>query len=233
MSWFALVAACVALAACGDNLANRPDATSPLDPHDAPALDAITPDTLTGMPDLQLVAAEMIGTTVITQEVFTSTSCEFLEQCVGNTGARRLLRFDTVTANLGTGDLFVGTTPPPGTSAGPFVWSSCHMHHHVDGYAKYELRDGNGLVVSGHKQAFCLQDLERIRPGAPTHGYNCAKQGMSAGWADVYSRGLPCQWIDVTDVPAGAYTLRIVINPTGALPDSDLSNNELAFDVTI
>jgi hypothetical protein len=215
------------LVACGDNF-TAGDASRRLD---APDIDAI--DAPPRLPDLQLVGAEMDGSVVITQDVFTATSCEVVEQCVGGTGARRLLRFDTVTANLGTGDLYVGMPPPPGESDGVFVWSSCHMHHHVNGYASYELRDATGVVLTGHKQAFCLQDIEQLRPGSPSNMYNCAKQGMSAGWADVYGRALPCQWLDVTDVPTGTYTLRVVINPSGALPDSDLTNNEWTLSVSI
>ena len=215
------------LGACGDNYA-QPDARAPIDAgkRDA-AVDA------PGMPDLQLVGVEMDGTVVVTQQVFTAADCEVVEQCVTGTGARRLLRFDTVAANLGTADLFVGIAPPSGVSDGVFTWSPCHMHHHVAGFANYELRDANGIVLTGHKQAFCLQDTERITPGAATNGYNCMKQGMSKGWADVYGNSLPCQWLDITDVPTGAYTLHVIVNPAGALPDSDLSNNEWTMSVAI
>ena len=41
----------------------------------------------------------------------------------------------------------------------------------------------------------------------------CSDQGIQAGWADVYGAHLDCQWIDVTDVPAGIYTLEIEVNP--------------------
>ncbi|MEO8706503.1 MAG: lysyl oxidase family protein [Kofleriaceae bacterium] len=218
------IALCV-LAACGDNAAGG-DATNASDAHGIDA-DAAA------MPDLTLLGEHMADSFVLTNDSFAPDSCEVQEQCVVGAGPRRLLRFDTVTANLGTTDLVLGTPPPRGVSDATFTWSPCHLHHHVLGYAVYELRDGNGVVLTSHKQAFCLQDIQQIRAGAPSHGYSCTHQGMSAGWADVYGRALPCQWIDVTEVPAGSYTLRIVVNPAFTLPDSDPSNNELTFPVML
>ena len=61
------------------------------------------------------------------------------------------------------------------------------MHHHVTNYASYELVDGDGVVVTARKQAFCLEDDEQVQLGAQPTGYSCANQGISRGWADVYS----------------------------------------------
>jgi hypothetical protein len=216
--------ALIVVASCGDNTVVV-DAPAP---PDSRVIDAAL-----GAPDLTLIGAQMVDTVVFTNDSFGVGSCEVLEQCVGGSGPRRLLRFDTVTANLGTGDLALGTPPADGVSDATFTWSPCHMHHHVLGYAIYELRDANGTVLTGHKQAFCLQDIQQVRPGAASHGFNCHNQGMSAGWADVYSRALPCQWLDVTTVPAGTYTLHVEVNPAAALPDADLTNNEVEFAVTI
>jgi lysyl oxidase len=205
----AFAAAALAAAACGDN-------TRVVD-----AAVEGSPD----MPDLALVAAQMDGTELIQDATFTATDCEVVEGCVGDVGTRRLLRFSTVTANLGSADLVLGATPPPGVSAGLFVWSPCHMHHHVAGYADFSLWNGADLVVAGRKQAFCLEDDTQVVPGGPSHGYRCNYQGMTVGWADVYGRELPCQWIDVTGVASGTYTLRVEIDATGVLPDRDPTNN--------
>jgi hypothetical protein len=220
------------LFACGDNrliardvLEDAPIADAAIDGRDAP------PDVAL-VPDLSPVAASMM-THTITIDTFTGSSCEFIEQCIGGVGQRRLLKFDTVTQNLGTADLVVGAPPAMGVSEPPFEWSPCHNHHHFSGFASYELLDGTGVVVSGHKQAFCILDTTRVTPGAPSQGYTCVNQGMSKGWADVYSRGLPCQWVDITDVAAGTYTLRVRINPDGALIESDYSNNEFTRSITL
>ncbi len=179
-----------------------------------------------GIPDLQFVAAEMTQTVLVTQNDFRPDACEVIEGCVGAAGGRTLLRFDTVSANRGTADLVVGVPPPPGESNDVFEWSPCHMHHHVKNYASYELLDATGTVVlTARKQSFCLEDDENIKPGVPPHGYSCTDQGITRGWADVYSRYLPCQWIDITDVPAGTYTLRVVVNPLHTLPESNYDNN--------
>ena len=191
------------LTACGDN--------------------RIVPDAAP-LPDLTLVGALMENTVVVAPSTFVATDCEVVEQCVGDVGPRLLLRFDTVTANIGDADLVVGPPPAMGVSDDKFMWSPCHGHHHVTGYATYELRDASGVVVAGHKQSFCLHDVQAVRPEAASNNYDCANQGMSAGWADVYSRNLPCQWIDVTDL-AGTYTLRVEVNASRKLVERDTTNN--------
>ena len=213
------------LAACGDNL-HAPVDAAPVDaPPDAP-IDA------PWLPDLALVAAEMDGTTVITNTSFAPTDCEVVEGCIDTAGSRRLLRFATVTENRGRVALDLGPTPPAGVSSGIFVWSPCHMHHHVAGYADYELRDGTGVIVHGRKQAFCLEDDEQVEPLGPSHNFHCTMQGISPGWADVYGNGLPCQWLDITNVAPGTYTLRVTIDGSGVLPDADPTNNEWTTTVS-
>lgn len=199
------------LAACGDN-------THPID---APLA-----------PDLTLVASQMNNSPLVITDTFGSADCAVVEGCAVP-GTRKLLTFDTVSENIGTADLVLGQVPPPGVSSGIFVWSPCHMHHHVMGYADFALLDASGVVASGHKQGFCLEDDEQVSPANPTHGYNCSFQGISIGWADVYDRTLPCQWIDVTDVAPGTYTLRVEIDPTGVVPDSDPTNNVWMTTVTL
>src|SRR6478735_2747201 len=113
--------ALVLVAACGDNVRVALDAPS--------SRDVMTSDAQPGQPDLTLVAAEMDGTLLITNDTFAATDCEIVEGCVNAVGTRRFLRFDTVTANIGAADLVLGPVPPPGVSEGIFVWSPCHMHH--------------------------------------------------------------------------------------------------------
>ncbi|HEV7554441.1 MAG TPA: lysyl oxidase family protein [Kofleriaceae bacterium] len=217
----------LAVTACGDNHAAS-DATV-VAMHDAPIDVGDGPP---GLPDIQFAASEM-STMVITNDIFTADDCEIAEACVGGTGERRLLRFDTVTPNYGDGDLVLGAPPPPGQSNDIFVWSPCHMHHHVANYATFELLDGSDVIVAGHKQGFCLEDTEEERPGNASRGYSCKYQGISVGWADVYSKYLPCQWIDVTGVPSGTYTLHLIVNPLQVFPETDYTNNEFSMQVSI
>lgn len=210
-----------------DVAAARTDAT--IDVPDASPFDAPP-----GIADLQFISAEMTQTVTITKDIFSDSSCEVVEGCVGGSGPRVLLRFDTVSANRGTADLVVGVPPPAGESNALFEWSPCHGHHHVRNYASYELLDATGTVMlTARKQSFCLEDGENIQPGVPATGYSCTDQGITRGWADVYSRFLPCQWIDVTNVQPGAYTLRIVVNPLRTLPESNYDNNTFTVPVMV
>jgi hypothetical protein len=229
-------ALCVVLGSCGPSSAVR---DAPVDmATEEPSPDA-APDALqdalqdaAGVPDLAFVTEQMTGTLLITETVFRAGDCEVVEGCVGGIGLRRLLRFDTVTANRGTGDLVIGMTPPPGQDAGVFAWSQCHMHHHVSGYTSYELFDDAGTMISARKQAFCIKDSVP-EPNAPPGKYSCADQGMTRGWSDGYSVGVPCQWIDVTGLPSGMYTLRVVVNPTRSLPESSYDNNVFTHAVAL
>jgi hypothetical protein len=198
---------------CGDNVHVAADAA---------------PD---GIPDLAIAGDRMNGTTITTQ-TFAATDCEVVEGCAV-VGARRLLRFDTVTENVGTADLVLGQVPPPGVSSGLFVWSPCHMHHHVAGYADFALLDAGGTVATGRKQGFCLEDDIQVSPVGPSHGYTCNFQGVSVDWADVYDRSLPCQWIDITGVAPGTYTLQITVDPSHIFPDADRSNNRFVTSVVL
>ena len=65
------------------------------------------------------------------------------------------------------------------------------------------------MTTRGAKQAFCLLDVQQYVPGSPPARYNCGFQGITAGWADIYTSGLDCQWIDVTGVAEGDYTLEL------------------------
>lgn len=171
-------------------------------------------------------------------------SCVLLEGCVGGTGWRRVLTFTTQTPNAGSRDLTMGV---PSNHPDLFHYSDCHEHYHFDGYAVYELRDETDVVATGHKQAFCLLDWDSWAwPQEPPH-YTCSNQGIGRGWYDEYYSGwqgdnytgLDCQWIDITDVAAGTYTLRVAVNPPAVgtavppLVETDYTNNVAEVEVVI
>jgi hypothetical protein len=143
---------------------------------------------------------------------------------------RKLLRFSTRTPNVGTADLRLGDP----RAGGPFVYSACHQHYHFIGYANYRLIGGGGqTVATGHKQAFCLLDLDPNSANAGEPKYHCLNQGISAGWADVYDRYLDCQWVDITGVAPGTYTLEVSINPGQTIRESNYGNNVARTTVTV
>jgi hypothetical protein len=62
----------------------------------------------------------------------------------------------------------------------------------------------------GFKNGFCVLDLECSGGGVAKYG--CGNMGITAGCGDYYSSGLSCQWVDITDVPAGDYFLVVRTN---------------------
>lgn len=172
------------------------------------------------------------GQVAVEWRFFEDDDCAIAEGCVDAGGWRRLLRFATWTPNTGTADMYLGV---PSTDAPYFVYSACHDHHHFEGYADYELRAADGTVAAdGHKQAFCLLDFYRY-PEEDERGifYDCDNQGIQRDYQDVYDADLDCQWVDVTDVAPGEYTLHIELNTNRTLLESSYDDNVADVTVTI
>jgi hypothetical protein len=165
---------------------------------------------------------------------FPANSCAIVEGCVEGPGLRKLLRFSTMTPNIGNADFMLG---PPQDHADLFEFSPCHGHYHFNGYANYELLSMDGDVVArGHKQAFCLLDSTRVLSGAdiPQFGqFHCGYQGITRGWADIYGANLDCQWVDVTEVPPGAYKLRMSVNTGRTIEELSYDNNSIEIPILI
>ena len=167
--------------------------------------------------------------TVITR-TFVSNECEVIEGCA-TPGLHRLLSWSTETRNIGSGDLIIGD---PATNS-LFRWASCHQHYHFEQFMEYNLLDTNGnIAATGHKVGFCLLDDHAWSPTAnPSSKYDCNNQGIQAGWADVYSAGLPCQYIDITTVPPGDYILQMTVNPDKLIVEANYENNTSLVPVSI
>ncbi len=193
-------------------------------------------------PDLRVDAASAERSLQVTNSVISENSCAIFEGCVAGPGRRKLLRFDGVIQNLGDQDFYLGEP-----SDNPlFVYSSCHGHYHLKAAMRYELIDPvskhavstnygempGAVAATGHKQGFCMIDMIQVA-GNKDPQFTCSNQGLTSGWADVYDSGLDCQWVDVTEVPAGDYLLRISVNPDGILPESDKTNNSVEVPVTL
>ncbi len=122
--------------------------------------------------------------------------------------------------------------------AGTFTYHPAHHHTHFDDFSSYRLRTilPNGgvgkTVAGGTKTSFCLTDSDQwptTLPNASADGsyFACdAKmQGISVGWADVYSSTLADQWIDITNVKPGKYWLEVVADPHNRIRESNEKNN--------
>jgi Lysyl oxidase len=141
-----------------------------------------------------------------------SDQCAVEEGCLRGLGNRYIINFSTHIKNIGTQDYFIGTPPSNiNTPTNQFVYDACHAHWHYRGYADYILfgADGNQIPI-GSKNGFCVLDLECGDGG--TAKYSCGFMGVSAGCGDIYDSGLPCQWIDITDLAAGTYTFVVRVN---------------------
>lgn len=91
----------------------------------------------------------------------------------------------------------------------------------------------NGELIVGRKQGFCMIDVAPykfgdIEPGPAVYRSCSQNQGIKVGWADQYVPQLPCQYIQMTDVPEGDYVLEDHVNPEHLFPESDFTNNSSA-----
>jgi hypothetical protein len=134
-------------------------------------------------------------------------ACLIGEGCLSGYGARNVINFSTRIANIGDADYYIGA---PATGNSQFVFDQCHGHWHYAGYAMYNIYDSLGVPLqAGFKNGFCVLDLQCF---GGTAKYGCSNMGISAGCADIYGAGLACQWLDITNVPAGRYTLVVRVN---------------------
>jgi hypothetical protein len=191
------------------------------------------------LPDLTVSALALRQSLGYGPLTVSSSSCEARELCVDAPGTRKTLHFEVTTPNIGTADLVLGDPYGGATALGSgFVYSRCHQHYHFSGYALYQLLDGAGQeVLHGNKRAFCLEDFTPLGsfplPRRMAARYDCNYQGISVGWADSYYNGLSCQYLDLTSVPPGHYTLRVTVNPDHTFPELSYDNNSAEVPVDI
>jgi hypothetical protein len=175
-----------------------------------------------GLPDLTIDPQRFTAQMEIVDRLFDPVAdrCAFEEGVIGGAGYRRLLRFDTVIINAGDGDLVVGDrSDPDNPYADAFEFSLCHGHYHIRGFSEYQLLRTDGTVAAeGHKQGFCMEDSFKYGE-KKSAGFDCQFQGITSGWGDWYYKQLVGQWIDITGVPEGEYTVRIVVNLAGTFDE--------------
>uniref|UniRef100_A0A3Q3X5H7 Lysyl oxidase homolog n=1 Tax=Mola mola TaxID=94237 RepID=A0A3Q3X5H7_MOLML len=141
---------------------------------------------------------------------------------------RVLLRFPQRVKNQGTADFL------PVKPRHEWEWHSCHQHYHsMEAFSNYDLLDisTGQKVAEGHKASFCLEDTS-CDPGIRRR-FACTvhTQGLSPGCYDTYHANIDCQWIDITDVSPGNYILKVTVNPSQLVQESDFSNNEVRCDI--
>lgn len=185
------------------------------------------------LPDLVLDAAYLIDTTV-EDDVEIHDTCLVGDGCVTGLGPRRVVRFGSRTGNVGSADLRIGA---PELSNPYWTRNACNSALDLAGFARYELRDASTgeVVVTGFKNGFCIADAEPwdVDEDRSCERFTCNDQGISRGCADNYGSALQCQWVDITDVPPGAYSLRVMINAARSIVELDYANNVVDVNLEI
>jgi len=143
---------------------------------------------------------------------------------------RTLLRFDSLTMNYGLREF------SPVIHRSEWIWHACHNHYHsFEVFVTYDLlsiHNGN-KVAEGHKASFCLEDSRCDSGGSAQRRCGTGTQGISVNCGDLYARHLDCQWIDITGVPDGSYTLLLHVNPERLVFESDYENNIISCNINL
>nr|XP_046176927.1 protein-lysine 6-oxidase-like [Oncorhynchus gorbuscha] len=189
-----------------------------------------------GLPDLVPDPYAIQAGAYIQRMQMYSLRCAAEENCLARSAStardidyRVLLRFPQKVKNQGTTDFL------PVKPRHQWEWHSCHQHYHsMDAFSSYDLLDvtTGRKVAEGHKASFCLEDTGCDAGFRRRYACTAHTQGLSPGCHDTYAANIDCQWIDITDVPAGNYFLRVIVNPSYHVQESDYSNNVVRCDIT-
>jgi hypothetical protein len=80
-----------------------------------------------------------------------------------------------------------------------------------------------------------LEDSEKKDPATgPAKFLDCnTNQGVSAGWADLYYKTLPCQYVAIDGLPDGDYTLLSTTNAKKLFPEDTFDDNTICTGLRI
>jgi hypothetical protein len=142
-----------------------------------------------------------------------------------------------------------GTTHRIATRALSRYSGDGHNHWHVQNVVTFELwRVGDSSnVLRGAKTGFCFFDTTPWRlslPGARQYSYYrqewCGtisslsnRVGVSVGWGDRYPWNFVYQWVDVSGLPGGNYTLRATVDQGNFYRETDEYDNCLWVRIAI
>lgn len=126
------------------------------------------------------------------------------------------------------------------TEAKMYFGGDGHNHWHVRDLQQYTLEGTNTGKQYGEKHGFCFWDNYRYKvralngPSDPvyTSSNSCrtlkngiVRMGLSRGWGDIYSSSIPDQYINITDLPAGEYTVTATADWANWFVESNEGNN--------
>ncbi len=184
--------------------------------------------------DLGIDRAALVASLEILERQFRALDCAVAEGAVAGSGTRRLLLFSLAVINHGAGDVVLGDplAPEPPLVPADFVMSPCQDAFLLAGAARYELRDSCGTVVSAHDRGLLLRDSVAYG-GGPSQGYDEALHGLSAGWGSVTDKTVEGQWVDITGVPPGNYSLFVTVNANGKIPEQGAQSGTVSVPVVV
>uniref|UniRef100_A0A6J0UEZ8 Lysyl oxidase homolog n=2 Tax=Pogona vitticeps TaxID=103695 RepID=A0A6J0UEZ8_9SAUR len=190
-----------------------------------------------GLPDLVPDPYYIQASTYVQRTSMYNLRCAAEENCLASSAyrgdvrdydTRVLLRFPQRVKNQGTSDFL------PSRPRYSWEWHSCHQHYHsMDEFSHYDLLEASShrRVAEGHKASFCLEDTSCDYGYYRRYACTAHTQGLSPGCYDTYNADIDCQWIDITDVKPGNYILKVSVNPSYLVPESDYSNNIVRCDI--
>jgi len=189
-------------------------------------------------PDLVMDIHKFKESILVESHYLYQLRCSYEEKCLspdvesiwrrGRWHQRHLLKFTSRFINKGA----IAFRPHLDKSS--WEYHTCHEHYHsMETFAIYDLIDNNGVrIAHGQKASFCLEDSDC--ESGYKKVYNCTDkgdQGITVNCADNYSNRIDCQWIDVTSVPHGNYSLRVDSNPWRNVSESDWLNNRAVCEI--
>ncbi|CAG9819265.1 unnamed protein product [Phaedon cochleariae] len=190
--------------------------------------------------DLIIDHVELMRTAHLQDQPMFFLQCAMEENCVASTAyevqkdnpawhleTRRLLRFTAKIFNAGTADF------RPAVPKHLWEWHMCHMHYHsMEVFATFNIYNSTGQrVAEGHKASFCLEDNQCMPGVKPVFACaNYGDQGISVNCSDIYKYTVDCQWVDISDLDPGKYTMKVAVNPEFKVPEMSFENNAAVCD---
>ena len=109
-----------------------------------------------------------------------------------------------------------------------------HDHWHIQGVMLYQLWSADGVVRRGTKVGFCFLDSRRMTGSSSAvygeqvcgdRGDLTNRMGLSVGWGDLYPANFAYQWIDISTLPPGDYTVQARADEQNWYVESNDTNN--------
>jgi hypothetical protein len=195
---------------------------TPSEPRGSRSEPAVEPQADAGadaLPDLRLEAPER-GSVNFRQARFVDESCEVLDGCATETGSRSLMGLEFALRNDGAVPIELGSP----SEADIFQRSRCDKAS-IPGLFAAELRDERGRVVSrGSLATKCI--------ASDGGDYSCTSQGLGADESSEQPQGA-CDFLDITDVEPGEYTISVTVNPERQIEEADYDNNTIEWTIPI